>query len=799
MTKRGEVAGLFFLGFTLAFGALTEEVTVRVETTRPEVRVEAVHTDAAVRVDMPNPFVKPCIYKESLGARWRHEFHHMRTTWDKYFEVYPKELANFESVTLEKIKAEPTFYVEKNVRFDVYWGKQGSFYRPFIAPFHEIGHVNFSAWPYGNELWLKEMREQIHLLFYVDRRRKELVDKLNALPMYTPVHIWAQVRSKSEGQPWLEIKGAEIIPETAPSESALRFLELGAKQYARKRYDLAAQSFDAALGLQVPVIIETKAFAMLGRSLYEMRMFAEARNAFAESLVRDDSNVVNLIYLARCDSYLQNWEEMREAAERAVKIAPANPEARAELGLALAMLGDNIAGQKELEFAQKLAPRGQLPEANRNRAIIALRDNKFELAKSELSQAVILRASDSNLHMELGEVLVKLNQLDDAKREYGFAKELAPGRPEPYFKYAQIARIQGDALKKDGKIEDAKKLYTEALENVRAGLKVAPESKEARTLELEMLKELGREKEAEKSIDTALERWPNVIAFQMAKYEVSVRLGKWEAMEKSARKLVELKPEVGTYMRLGNVLSSRPKPDYAGAAENYEAALRLDPKSGSTWFELAQVKMNLGDIEGTIAAADQAVEIIKSTEARLLAARARLDREALDPQMETMAKQVYDESKDDLMRAQAQALIGAAQLKAGNAGLAADTFAKSLVLLKDNPEFQYWYGLSLLKKGEPELAKSHLKTAVDLGRNMITQSAMITKLTQKAIDEVEKMEPGYAAKLPDIGSKNAALLKDPLVRPPVMLPEKPVIRKVLPPLIEDDGPQLIPTELEKPK
>lgn len=749
--------------------------------------------------EVQNPFVKPCVYKQSLSAQWRHEFHHMRTTWDMYFQVGPKELDGFEVATLEKIKAEPAFYLEKNVRFDVYWGKAGSFYRPFTAPFHEVGYVNFGAWNYGNELWLKDAREQVLLLFYIDRRKKELVDKLNALPMYTPVHLWAQVRSKSEGLPWIEIKGAEIIPETAPSDSCLRFLELGAKQMTRKRYELAAQSFDAALRLQVPVNIETRAFGMLGRALYELRMYPDARNAYAESLLRDDTNVTNLIYLARSDAYVGNFEEMRDAAERAVAIAPANPEARAELGLALAMLGDMKAGLRELEFAQRLSPRNQLPEANRNRAMIALHDNKLELAKQELSQAVILRASDPNLHMELGEVLLKMNQLDDAKREFGFAKELAPTRSEPYFKFALISRVQGDALKKDGKTDDAKKLYGDALENVRNAIKYDLENENARNLEIDMLKELGRDKEAEKAIDTAMAKWPGNALLQNARYEVAVRLGKWDVMEAAAQKMLALQPDIKSYMRLANVQAGKPSPDYAAAASNYEAALKLDPASGTAWFELAYVKLNIGDAEGGVAAADRAVELMKSPESKLLAARVRLEREALDPAVESMARLILEESKDEAIKAQAQAILGAAQLKSGDAVKAAESFAKANAVLKDDAEFQCWFGQALLKKSEPDLAKAHLKSGVEIARNSSNQSAMLNKLVQSAIGEIEKLEPGYQAKLPEPGKGSAVgVNKDPGIRTPVMVTEKPVIRKVLPPLIEDDGPQLIPTELDRP-
>ena len=71
------------------------------------------------------------------------------------------------------------------------------------------------------------------------------------------------------------------------------------------------------------------------------------------------------------------------------------------------------------------------------------------------------RAADPLLHLELGDVLLNMNQLDDSKREFGFAKDLAPNRPEPYFKFALVARLQGDAAKKDNKPDDAKKATDE--------------------------------------------------------------------------------------------------------------------------------------------------------------------------------------------------------------------------------------------------------------------------------------------------------------------------------------------------
>ncbi len=739
-----------------------------------------------------NPFIKPAIYHESTRAEWRHTFTHMRRTWDKYFEVYPKELSGFDPATLDKVRAEPSVFLDHKIQMDVLWGKTGSVYRPFTAPFHEDGYMNFTAWSYGSELWLKESREQIHLLFYVDRRKTELLEKLTHLPMYTPVHLWVLERSRSENTPWLEIKGAEIIPETALRETTLRHMELGAKQMARKRYDLAAQSFENALKLQMPVSAEAKAWALLARSYFELRLFTNSRNAYAEALIRDGTNVNSLIYMARADEQIQRPDEAKEAAERAVTLAPGNPEAHAELGLALAMLGDDKAGFRELEFAQKLAPRNQLPEANRNRAVIYVKEGKLELAKQELSQAVILRAADPILHMELGDVLLSMNQLEDAKREFNFAKDLSPNRSEPYFKFAIVARLQGDAAKKDNKPDDAKKFYTEALDNARNALKIEDMNTDARTLELEMLKELGREKEAEKSADSALSQMPGNLKFIETLYASATKLGHWEMMERAATMAIKVKSDAQSYCRLANVLASRPNPDYAGAASNYELALKIDADNGSAWLELAQIRRAMNNPEGAVVAADKAAEIMKSTDARMLAARTRLDRETADPVAADIAKLLINEAKDDTTRAQAQSILGVAEFRAGNLDGALEAFSKADPMMKDNADHQYWYGMALLQKNDVEPAKTRLKSVVDLSRNSGVPSAQADRLSQKAIEQVEKLEPGYGNKLPDLTKMAETQPK----KEPTKVTDKP-IRKILPPVIEDDGPQPISTDANR--
>jgi tetratricopeptide (TPR) repeat protein len=275
-------------------------------------------------------------------------------------------------------------------------------------------------------------------------------------------------------------------------------------------------------------------------------------------------------------------------------------------------------------------------------------------------------------------------------------------------------------------------------------------------------------------------------------------MGQWDVMERAASKAVAVAPDSRHFCRLANVLASRPNADYEGAAKNYEAALKIDADNGSAWYELAQVKRNLNDIDGAIAAADKAAAIMKSPEARLLAVRARLDKEDVDPQTLELAKAVLAEAKVDTLRAQAQSLVGAALLKAGDVDGALDAFAKADVLLKDNAEHHFWYGVALLKKTDADAAKARMKTVVDIYKNGTVQNAVLARLSQKAVEVIEKLEPGYHGNLPEPG-KTAAITPQPKNDTTAKAPDKPMIRKILPPVIEDDGPAPIPTELPRPK
>jgi tetratricopeptide (TPR) repeat protein len=726
--------------------------------------------------DMPNPFLPVPIHKEGITATWRHPMHRIRQKWDDYFRVFPKEMAGAENTTLERIKADPSFYLDRKVTCDIIYGKQGSFYRPFTSPFHQDVYINFSGWAYGAEIWVKDTRVAVHPLFYVDKERKDLIARLQALPAYTPLHVWATVRSRSENMPWIEIAAAEIIPEAALTDSVLRHLELGHNQFARKRYDLAIRAYEGALALQLPVNVEARIYSALGKSYFEQRAYIQARDALVNAVLRDERDLQSLILLARADLRLDRAEEARQAAERAIVIEPGEPAAHAELGLALALLGDTRGGLKELDVAQKLG-RHLVPEASRNRAVIFVRDGELESAREELKQAIIARPTDVEFKIELGDVHVALNQFDLARTEYTQARDLAPTRPEPFYKLAFMLKKQADALKTD-KPEDAKKLYEEALDNVKQALGKDDQYTPAYGLQAELLRALGKTEDAKKVLDNGVRIKTRDVRYVLALHEHAAALGDWDAMEVTSKALATLRPTAVNHSRVANVLANRPEPDAAAAAAACEAAVKaapdaaadwallghlrvrslqdfagaetalqqavkLDPKNAAAWTELAIAQHNLGKPADAIAAADEAGKLAEGAEALTVGAQARLDRGSPDDlatAAELAQRALGLAAATATQKAHAQSVLADALARSGKVTEALEGFAKADEAMKDDSQHQLAYGCALLKDGKLDEARQHLDAAATLSQAQAATSVRARGINAEAAEALQSLK-----------------------------------------------------------
>lgn len=481
-------------------------------------------SEAPIASPTPDPFTPVKLEKESWGATLRHPFNKIRATWDDYFKVWDKPREAHQCTTLEKIRSQPVFFMHRRVEFNVYFNKRGSFFRAILAPFHRDTHVNFSAWSHGTDLWDREQRTDVFPFLYIDLKNDKLIRKLEKHAQYTPMRLWGDVTMVSEGFPWITVTDLEPLKEPIHSLASLRDLELAWSQMDKKNWTMAESSLLAVLDKEIPVQTQIKVYEALGKSQMALRKYGSARESlikglrlyggprvqFVDYLTQKDKTAVNsLVMLNKTDLVLGFYDEAVEAGELALRLEPANVVARAELGLARAHAGDFKKALWELDQAQRLAPGERLAEAHRNRAHVYLMQDNVEGARNELEQAIILRVSDPQYHLELGDVYVKTKELPKAQSSYESAAKLAPDLAEPPYKLALICKSQGDAAAAENKADDAKKLYEQAVKNLEDAERIDDQFVPAYLAHAELLKALGKPAEAVKVLHKGLKAGRN--------------------------------------------------------------------------------------------------------------------------------------------------------------------------------------------------------------------------------------------------------------------------------------------------
>jgi tetratricopeptide (TPR) repeat protein len=186
--------------------------------------------------------------------------------------------------------------------------------------------------------------------------------------------------------------------------------------------------------------------------------------------------------------------------------------------------------------------------------------------------------------------------------------------------------------------------------------------------------------------------------------------------------------------------------DWAGGRSALEEAVRQQPGNGSAWYDLAVARRMLTDKEGAVVAADQASTILKSNDAKLLAAQTRVDRSIGSDLSDAAdaAQTIASDSKIDSDKARALSIKGGALLKQGKPADAFDALDAAAAIIKDSPENTLWTGLALMQKGDATAAQDKFASAVELTRNA-PPSPLMAKVrldAEKALKDVAKFTGG---------------------------------------------------------
>jgi tetratricopeptide (TPR) repeat protein len=462
---------------------------------------------------------------------------------------------------------------------------------------------------------------------YISRSSKKLVEDLDKLPTYQPIHVWGTVRAIAEGYPWIEVTHFKQIPEKAYTVDVLRDFELGCRSLDAKDPVTAIKAFDSAVAKNPPPAGLREAYVGLGKAYFDLRRYDWARESFAEAVRMDPSDDAVLVLFARTSLRLEKQisETLREpdaahiatvpspevqalralrakliaeaveAAEKALATDGSDVAARAERALALALSGKVREGLADLEVAERLTGQRRLPEIHRNRALIYARGGDNESARVELEKAIFIRATDLDYHLELGDVLLDLGAADKAEKEYQTTAQLAPQRPEPHLKMALACRALAAQAAKEQKNEEAEGFLQQAaahlaaarLRDDRFGVAYVEEAK------LHLAQGKRAEAAAVLSALVAAASGARSVELQDALFEVAVLLRDQKAMELAAMAGVRLRPQSAErHLRLGRLLESKTNPDYKAAQAEYEVAANLAPAHDHVLAALGRVRLN---------------------------------------------------------------------------------------------------------------------------------------------------------------------------------------------------------------
>lgn len=200
-------------------------------------------------------------------------------------------------------------------------------------------------------------------------------------------------------------------------------------------------------------------------------------------------------------------------------------------------------------------------------------------ALTALQKAAVLLPDDVEIHINLGNVLQDLGQLDNAIVSYQHALRINP-------KVAEAHNNLGNALKDQGQIDAAVASY-------RRALRINPQYAEAHNNLGAALHDLGRLDDAAASYQRALEINPSFTDAHSNLGNTLKDLGRLEAALASYHRALEIEPAyVDAHNNLGNALRDTGhlddalasyrraleiKPDYLEAHRNYLAALLYHP------------------------------------------------------------------------------------------------------------------------------------------------------------------------------------------------------------------------------
>ncbi len=336
-------------------------------------------------------------------------------------------------------------------------------------------------------------------------------------------------------------------------------------------------------------------------------------------------------------------EKALQALSAAIKMADDEPGLRAKALVARGKLYDDPAKQKADFDAAVEAASGDI-DAREARATFLLQNDGAKEALVDIQAALELADDDEKpgLYELQGLAQATLNRYDDAEASFTKTVEAVPNAASPYFYRARVRLLKGDAK---GSLDDTNKTLT-----------LIPPQPEILLLRAAAQQQLGNQDDALKDVEAALKLAPNMPEAVRARAMLLAGSGKLEEAIGDLEKLQEGETQnVQTLLQLGmlyytngnvqqaidtfsNVIKQSPKSvlayqaradarlrigDHAGARDDYEQALKLEPDNthvlnNLAWLLSTSPEDGLRDAKRAIELATKACKLSDYKQAHIL-------------------------------------------------------------------------------------------------------------------------------------------------------------------------------------
>jgi tetratricopeptide (TPR) repeat protein len=402
------------------------------------------------------------------------------------------------------------------------------------------------------------------------------------------------------------------------------------------------------------------------------------------------------------------------------------------------------------------------------RGTILNAEGKSDQAAPTLEDALKDDPQNGYGHYQLGIALKNMGSAERARQEWIQAAKLAPQMTEPQMALAQVARERNDATLLRSTAEqfirnnpsDARGYLLRAESEARAkqlaaaeadlnkAIQVAPQSSTAYGAMGTFLRGQGRNEQAERYYEQALDRDPN--EFQSLAGIVNILTGQKQLAKAIARvqaQAAKLPNSDAVYMLLGGLQVANQ--DLIGAEASLGKAVQLNPSNQDAIVLLSKVEMAQGQTDKALATAYESIAKDPKQVAAYFFAGTMEELRGNDQKAEEVYRKALEirsnygpaannlaylmlRNGEDLNAALSLAQIARQKMpdsasaadtlawayyQKGLYDLAADLLQESLQKAPDNATYHYHLGMVYQKQNNKAASRKHLRRALQLNPN----------------------------------------------------------------------------------